>query len=384
MKAADQLRISDGDPTGRTRFIQYFPAWPIDLTHLCRSLRQMTDPDIRSGLCMALGGIDFASRSAAEKQLLRDEMWHWYQKAPDSGTHSAAGWALRQWKLTPPKLKPSAPQVADERPLKDHPWYVNSLAMKIVGIPADVYRISSKEDPDNQPRKEPVKGFWVSDCEVTVEQFRTLVPQAKGPQTESDSLTPLDLRKPVIYVTWYDAVEFCNRLSEKERLHPYYRLENEKRDEKSGRITEAVVVPGNGNGYRLPKEVEWEIACRASTTTEYSFGENDSDLPDYAWFTNNSSGKAHPVAEKRPNAWGLHDMHGNVFEWCEDRYYEEGVSRVFRGGCWDFSAESCRSSYRFRYEPAYRYDDLGFRVARRPSGQSGPVQSSPVRSGPVQ
>lgn len=141
MKAADQLRISDGDPTGRTRFIQNFPAWPIDLTHLCQSLRQMTDPDIRSGLCTALGGIDLAWRSAAERQLLRDEMWHWYQKAPDSGTHSAAGWALRQWKLTPPKLKPSAPQVADERPLKDHPWYVNSLEMKMVGIPADVYRI---------------------------------------------------------------------------------------------------------------------------------------------------------------------------------------------------------------------------------------------------
>jgi formylglycine-generating enzyme required for sulfatase activity len=184
-------------------------------------------------------------------------------------------------------------------------------------------------------------------------------------------------------VTWYDAVEFCNRLSEKERLHPYYRLENEKRDEKSGRITEASVVPGNGNGYRLPKEVEWEIACRASTTTEYSFGENDSDLPDYAWFTDNAAGEAHPVAEKRPNAWGLHDMHGNVWEWCED-WYAEGVLRVIRGGSWNFSAVNCRSSCRFRVEPADRDDNLGFRVARSPSGQSGAVQSSPVRSGPVQ
>jgi formylglycine-generating enzyme required for sulfatase activity len=163
---------------------------------------------------------------------------------------------------------------------------------------------------------------------------------------------------PVETVTWDDAVEFCRRLSA---------LPAEK---------------AAGNVYRLPTEAEWEYACRAGTTTMYSFGDDESDLCDYGWSRENSDGKTHPVGSKLPNAWGLYDMHGNVWEWCQDWLGDyprgsvtdpsgatSGSSRVYRGGSWDYTAEICRSAYRNGNVPSYRYFNFGFRVSLSPSGK---------------
>ncbi|MFC1572677.1 SUMF1/EgtB/PvdO family nonheme iron enzyme [Candidatus Eisenbacteria bacterium] len=137
-------------------------------------------------------------------------------------------------------------------------------------------------------------------------------------------------------------------------------------------------------GGRLPTEAEWEYACRAGTTTEYSFGDDAKKLGEYAWFDKNSGNQTQPVGSKKPNTWSLHDMHGNVWEWCEDwfaeGYYsespvddpkgpEKGAIRVNRGGCWYYQAELCRSACRIRRTPVYRSGSLGFRVARSPSGK---------------
>ena len=162
---------------------------------------------------------------------------------------------------------------------------------------------------------------------------------------------------PVEMVSWEDAVEFCRRLSE---------LPAEK---------------AAGNVYRLPTEAEWEYACRAGTTTKYSFGDDESELGEYAWYGVNSD-NTHPVGRKQPNAWGLYDMHGNVLEWCQDWYgdyrsgsvtnpvgFKSGSYRVGRGGSWCDSAEFCRSANRFGYEPSIRYNDGGFRVCLSPSGK---------------
>jgi len=130
--------------------------------------------------------------------------------------------------------------------------------------------------------------------------------------------------------------------------------------------------------YRLPTEAEWEYACRSGTTTAYGFGDNVSRLGDYGWFRSNSdSGGTHPVGEKKPNAWGLYDMHGNVYEWCQDWYgaYPSGSAtdptgatsgsyRVYRGGSWYNIARYCRSAYRDGPTPEDRYTILGFRVLR--------------------
>jgi formylglycine-generating enzyme required for sulfatase activity len=129
----------------------------------------------------------------------------------------------------------------------------------------------------------------------------------------------------------------------------------------------------------LPTEAEWEYACHAGSTTRYHFGDDAASLGEYAWYDGNSGDKTHPVGQKRPNAWGLFDMHGNVWEWCWDEYDEgyyahsPGVDplgpsraavRVLRGGGLDDFPRDCRSADRRRFTPVYRYDDLGFRVAR--------------------
>jgi formylglycine-generating enzyme required for sulfatase activity len=162
---------------------------------------------------------------------------------------------------------------------------------------------------------------------------------------------------PVDNVSWDDTVEFCKRLSD---------LPEEK---KAGRL------------YRLPTEAEWEYACRAGSKTAYSFDDEEGLLPEYDWFKRNSSDRTHTVGLLEPNAWGLYDMHGNVWEWCSDRYGDypkgavsdpsgpkEGSFRVYRGGSWFNEAAGCRSAFRDGYVPSDRLNYLGFRLALSSSG----------------
>jgi formylglycine-generating enzyme required for sulfatase activity len=134
-----------------------------------------------------------------------------------------------------------------------------------------------------------------------------------------------------------------------------------------------------GTKFRLPREAEWEYACRAGSRTKYSFGDEEAKLGEYAWFGGNSGKSTHPVGQKKPNAWGLYDMHGNLWEWCEDWYGSEyyavsavddppgpdsGSGRVNRGGGWSSDAGLCRSADRIINLPGGRIINLGFRVAR--------------------
>jgi formylglycine-generating enzyme required for sulfatase activity len=152
--------------------------------------------------------------------------------------------------------------------------------------------------------------------------------------------------------------------------------------------TEAGRLPP-GWEYGSPTEAQWEYACRAGTTTAYSFGDDEGKLGDYAWYRDNSERKTHPVGEKLENAWGLCDMHGNVIEWCADSYGEyatepvtdpsgptTGSVRVRRGGSWNLRAGFCRSANRFRFSPDDGIVFLGFRVAAVPSSQ-GPEAEEP-------
>lgn len=161
--------------------------------------------------------------------------------------------------------------------------------------------------------------------------------------------------EPVTDVSWLDAVRFCNRLSEEAGLRPCYTLG----DDRDGL---EVTCDWSADGYRLPTEAEWEYACRAGTSA-VRYGE----LDEIAWHRGNSGGEVHEVGTRAPNAWGLHDLIGNVWEWCWDLYDPEvyGPYRVFRGGSAFDVDRACRASCRRKSHPTFHIDDLGFRVARR-------------------
>jgi len=163
---------------------------------------------------------------------------------------------------------------------------------------------------------------------------------------------------PMYWVSWDEAAEFCARLTGLERV--------------AGRLSA-------GYEYCLPTEAEWEYACRAGSTTRFANGDTEADLDKIGWYDGNSGGITHPVGTKLANAWGLHDLHGNVWEWCHD-WYEDypvgevvdpfgpttGSSRVYRGGCWGRPSRFCRSAYRGWDAPGFRFFNLGFRVVLAP------------------
>ncbi len=158
--------------------------------------------------------------------------------------------------------------------------------------------------------------------------------------------------KPVENVSWNNAVDFCNRFSQKAGLKECYSTSSDG---------ENVFCDWESDGYRLPSEAEWEYACRAGTA-EVRYGE----INKIAWYYENSGERTHKAGKKEPNAWGLYDMLGNVWEWCWDLYDEKkfGSYRIFRGSGWCDPANGCRASCRRRSHPAFRIDDLGFRLAR--------------------
>ena len=166
-------------------------------------------------------------------------------------------------------------------------------------------------------------------------------------------------RLPVEGVSWWDAIRFCNALSRRGGLTPAYAL-------RPG--TDTADWDTTADGYRLPTEAEWEHACRAGST-----GPRYGPLDEIAWHRANSADTIHPVGAKQPNAWGLYDMLGNVWDWCWDLYDAEvyGTYRVLRGGGWSDEHWSCRASVRRRSHPTFRIDDVGFRVARSTPSAAG-------------
>jgi formylglycine-generating enzyme required for sulfatase activity len=254
-----------------------------------------------------------------------------------------------------PEPAASAPQIIKTK-----------LGIEMVLIPGGASEMGSdKGAPDEAPmHKVSVSPFLMDRYEVTQEQFAKL--ELPDPSHFKNPKSPVD------QANWTDAARFCNERSRAEDLQPCY-------DEKTW------VCDFKADGYRLPTEAEWEYACRAGTTTRYSFGDDPQALKDYAWFSENSTKKTHPVGQKRPNAWGLHDMHGNVAEWCNDlfdkEYYRSSPERdprgpetgkrekAVRGGAWSSSADSCRSSYRAGdaslNDTCLASDALGFRCVRK-------------------
>ncbi len=243
----------------------------------------------------------------------------------------------------------------------------------MVLIPVGTFRMGNITDhPDGYSDEKPVhevtitRPFLMGRTEVTQAQYTAAI------GSNPSNFNGPDL--PVERVNWYDAVEYCNALSRHEGLDPCY----------SGNGT-SIVCDFTANGYRLPTEAEWEYACRAGTETDFHTGDMtsgagfDPALDRAGWFDDNSNYTTHPVGDKEPNAFGLYDMHGNVWEWCWDRYGggyyasspdedprgpASGNTRVVRGGSFFSNARICRSARRGYGNPSPRNYDFGFRFVR--------------------
>jgi formylglycine-generating enzyme required for sulfatase activity len=217
------------------------------------------------------------------------------------------------------------------------------VKMEFVLIPAGSFIMGSETgDADEKPLHKVIitKPFYISKYEVTQEQWQAVMganpSRSKGP------------KNPVDMVNWLDCQKFIEKLKTRvDGLRP-----------------------------SLPTEAQWEYACRAGSTSEYYFGPDSAALGRYAWYGGNSEATTHPVGRKEPNAWGLYDMSGNVYEWCGDAYDDEyyahspvqdprgpdsGSVRILRGGSWCLNTPSCRSAFRAKNSPSFRFEGYGFR-----------------------
>jgi len=243
------------------------------------------------------------------------------------------------------------PQLAATSVTSSDRWTEPITGMEFVWVPGGCYTMgcasgSSDCDSDEKPAHEVcVSDFWMGKYEVTQEQWRQIM--ENNPSRSNNKPA-----NPVENVSYDDVQKFISVLNRREGT----------------------------DAYRLPTEAEWEYAARAGSDTVYCFGNDTNRLRQYAWYSNNSRNTPHPAGHLKPNLYGLYDMHGNVWEWCQDHYDKNyysnspsdnprgplsGSDRVIRGGGWSHAAQYSRSGYRIHYPPYYRSSDLGFRLVRR-------------------
>ncbi|MFN0016741.1 MAG: SUMF1/EgtB/PvdO family nonheme iron enzyme [Pirellulaceae bacterium] len=335
-------------------------------------------------LVQQLGDEDFAKRDAASKDLdtLGDKALALLRKAA-TGDDAEVRWRA-QLLLAAPRRKST------------------SIGLELVLIKSGDFRMGSPENEASRNPDEPwhpvsiTKPFYLGVYEVTQDEFQQVMKfnpssfTAKGKKTAQVPGVET-ARFPVEGVTWFDALEFCNRLGKQDSFEPYYKLEDVKLEGDS--IKSAKVTVLGGYGYRLPTEAEWEFACRAGTQNAYHFGASSNGVlantrgvvisaGGYGGDIKGPNlGRTSRVGSYAANSWGLFDMHGNAGEWCWDYYSkdyyagsprndprgpETGNQRVIRGGSWLTTEVNARAASRFWQTPDEAKDFVGFRVARNP------------------
>ena len=269
-----------------------------------------------------------------------------YEGLPSDFYLKVTGQAGKLLRDEPGAVFPAGAPDPGQRPTE----ITNSIGMKLVRIPAGSFMMGSPTEEEGRQRFEQLhrvtdsNAYYLGAYEVTQGQYEKVM--GNNPSHFKGRELPVET------VSWDDAISFCKKLSE---------LPDEK-------IA--------GREYRLPTEAEWEYACRATSDAAYCFGDSAKSLREYAWYGEGFEGKSHQVGEKKANQWGLYDMHGNVWEWCHDRFGNypsgeatdpqgpsEGADRICRGPSFVHGAEDCRSAHRGVCGPTFRESDIGFRVA---------------------
>lgn len=363
------------DPTVRSFVIERLAPSGVSFHVLLNRLGGEKDVSVRRSLLLALGEYGLDRLSAADRPTYTPRVLAVYCDDPDPGVHSAAEWLLRQWGAAD-ELKSIDEKLLTGKPDGTRGWYRTRQEQTMLVIPEPGEFRTGEGDEKHRRRID--RTFAIAATEVTTEQFLRFHPRHdynKWYAPSSDC--------PAIFVVWYDAVAYCNWLSEKEGIpkDQWCYLPN-----KDGKYADGMTAAPDylkRTGYRLPTEAEWDFTCRAGTETEFSFGRTVELLGKHGWYDGSSLGVSHPVASRRPNDLGLFDTHGNVWEWCQDVFrpcprtvddrlmLDEGpmpvndkVGMVLRGGSFNNPPNSLRTAVRNDFKPGTVDNAVGFRVAR--------------------
>ncbi len=252
------------------------------------------------------------------------------------------------------------------------PYYkIGNEIYKMILCPSGSFWRGHKDQENNKPEEMKIKkSFLLGETEITQEVYESVM-------GENPSRFKGKPRNPVEMVSWYDALIFCNRLSDIFGLDRYYTFGDAQKirpwgywdENKPEPIYYPIKMNENSKGFRLPTEWEWEYAAKAGTQLKYS-GSNDPK--EMAWYVKNSNGTTHPVKQKIANAWGFYDMSGNVAEWCEDTWnplgfgnYDISTPRMYRGGGWNQEPTYLCSTFRAgQSAPNLPHESIGFRICR--------------------
>lgn len=389
--------------------------WNVPIEWWADELRGATNPALQRAILVALGEYDGSKISAVVRESLvaplRQLVAH-----PDAGTHSASLWLMTRWNVAPanePGDRSNDLQSSEANGSQvTQKWHTNGIGMTMVQLTGPTDFVMGSPDHEvgrtqyeTLHRREVPRSFAISAYEVTLSQWdqflaagntslrgdvdgdgRALVASDRVVEAiDADdtklSQTPSHGDRPVILINWYQAVAFCNWLSEREGIPRDQWCYEPNGD---GRYAEGMKPAADfleRTGYRLPTEGEWEMACRAGSRAARWSGDDEQALARIAWYRNNSAGLEHPVGSRPPNAWGLFDTLGNAFEWCHEsmyRYPRAGAThvddadlsvvrdndwRILRGGSFQSQPEMVRCAYRYTANPTEK-SAYGLRPAR--------------------
>jgi formylglycine-generating enzyme required for sulfatase activity len=392
------------DPRVRNYLIHRFGPLGVDAGALVQRLAEEPDVTIRRALILSLGPEEFGTGALdrEKKKHLVQQLQELYRTAADPGLHAAAEWLLRQWKeeawLAQTEEAWAKDKEQREKRLEaikkvlaseghqppGRQWYVNGQGQTMVVVPGPVEFFMGSppteegRKPDEVLHKRRIgRTIAVAAKPVTKEQFLRFLPNF----SHNEMGRYPEAGCPIGGVIWHEAAAYCNWLSQEEGIPPEQWCYERN---VSGQVTNLKEGYLSLTGYRLPTEAEIEYVTRAGAVTSHCYGEAEDLLGKYAWYIANSMGRTWPAGSKKPNDWGVFDIHGNVWSWCQERYkeYPQGrdqeaiedkedvlsinsqESRVLRGGSFVYRAWQVRSAIRNSHVPANRWSYVGFRAAR--------------------
>ncbi|MEM8733306.1 MAG: bifunctional serine/threonine-protein kinase/formylglycine-generating enzyme family protein [Planctomycetota bacterium] len=380
--------LATQSPDVRTRLVHLIPDWFGETTALVEAIQQSQDPDARFVLISGLGLSHAQSMDLVQLENIRTALSAIVETSPDTGVTSAAVWALRSLSLNEDDSLQAFDFRTPERLAANR-----TLGLRMISVRPGTFTMGGLHPFDENTGRTPhqvqiSKRFHLSDREVSTAFFRAFLRDAELDDVfenwqPDEVISPSDSH-PAQSVSWDQAAQFCNWLSRQHGFDPVYEALGELNlDLPDDQAWTGIQWKMNAdqNGYRLPTEAEYEFACRAASDTLYSFGDSQEYFSHYVAWTNNTRVACQPCGQLMPNRWGFFDLHGNVWEWCEDWYIplESSESRVdpvnlqpstqgraFRGGgVFTFTGYPYSSS-RGTTMPHQRFSNVGFRIARTP------------------